>query len=81
MCYLRAKAVADADPLVHQISGWHVDHACWAAADHLEAVVGVGDATGHKGRKEFQHHMPAHCHDVAVSISAELTGTTGPGSK
>lgn len=46
--HLRAGAVADANYLVHQIDGWHVNHAFLAAADHLEAVVGVGYATGHE---------------------------------
>ena len=66
--HLRAGAVADADHLVHQIGGWHADHAFLAAADHLEAVVGVGDATGHERWREFQHHVPAHGHDVGVSL-------------
>ena len=61
-------AVADADHLVHQIGGWHVDHAFLASADHLEAVVGVGDATGHERWREFQHHVPAHGYDVGVFL-------------
>ena len=36
--HLRAKAVADADHLVHQISNWHVYHACWALTDHFDIV-------------------------------------------
>ena len=66
--HLRAGAVADADHLVHQIGGWHVDHALLASADHLEAVVGAGDATGHERWREFQHHVPAHGYDVGVFL-------------
>jgi hypothetical protein len=65
--------------LFHQIGGWHVDHAFLASAGHLEVVVGAGDATGHERWREFQHHVPAHGYDV--SFHAELTSTTGPGSK
>ncbi len=51
----------------------------WLRRIISEAVVGAGDATGHERWREFQHHVPAHGYDV--SFHAELTSTTGPGSK
>ena len=55
----------------------HVDHAFLASADHLEAVVGVGDATGHERWREFQHHVPAMVMMLVFSFHGELNSTTG----
>src|SRR4029077_18458376 len=53
--HVRTGAVADANNLVQQSGCSNVDDTFLAAANHLEAVVSVGDTTEER-RRELQHH-------------------------
>jgi hypothetical protein len=79
--HLCAGAVADADHLVHQIGGWHVDHAFLAAADHLEAVVALEMQQATSDGENSNTMCQPMVMMLVFPFHAEVTSTTGPGSK
>ena len=78
---LGAAAVANVHHGIQQVRRGQVDHALLAAADHLEAVVLFPDIAGQQRRLEPHHHMPAHRHDVALTLPGRTHQHDGAGFK
>ena len=62
-----SRAIAYADDLIHEIGRGQIDHAFLAPPQHLEAMVCVPDVAREERRRETQHHVPTHGHDVGLS--------------
>ena len=59
----------------------HVDHAFLASADHLEAVVGLETQQATNDGENSNTICQPMVMMLVFSFHAELTSTTGPGSK
>jgi len=73
-----AVAVADADHRIDQREFGDVDDAFAAFADHLEGVIVIGDEAAEARGLEFHHHMPAHGHDIHLSLIGRADEHNGP---
>src|SRR5687767_2181498 len=63
-------AIADTDHGIDHVDRGQVDDAFATTANQLEAVVALPYVTAEQGRREAQHHVPAHGHDVGFILPA-----------
>lgn len=61
-------AIPDPDNGLCHVDCWYIDDTLFAFTDHVKTVIARGDHAADQGRREFQHRMPAHRHDILLPL-------------
>jgi len=70
LVHILAGTVASADNLARQFARRNGDDTLFGGAQRGKAVIGIADDTGDQRRREFDHHVPGHRHDVGATFGS-----------
>jgi hypothetical protein len=68
LVYRPPRAIADGNHFRGESNGGNGDDTFPGRAERRKTVITAADDTGHKRRRELDHHMPGHRHDVDMAI-------------
>jgi len=70
LVHILSGAVANACDLARQFARRNGDDALFGGAQGRKAVIGVADNAGNQRRREFNHHVPGHRHDIRAAFGS-----------